>query len=93
MPDQSIENPLIKTFIQKYDTLCSSALGTLLEPAWLEQQLPLGIKSIQARNPDFSEAELHAAIFSAGVQKTLQWLDCGEDLIREVLEENAVSLN
>jgi hypothetical protein len=63
---------LVTTFINDYDHLRSFALGILLEPEWLEQQLPIGIAAIRAKNPSFSEAQLQAAIFSAGVQKTLQ---------------------
>jgi hypothetical protein len=62
---------LVQTFVNDYDHLRSSALATLLEPEWLEQQLPIGIAAMRAKNPSFSEAQLHAAIFSAGVQKTL----------------------
>ena len=71
----------------------SSALGTLLEPEWLERQLPTGIAAMRAKHPDFSEAQLHAAIFTAGVQKAIQWLDCGEVLIQQVLEKVSAASN
>jgi hypothetical protein len=81
------------TFVNDYDHLHASALGTLLEPEWLEQQLPIGVTAIRAKNPSFSEAQLQAAIFSAGVQKTLQWLDCGEELVGQVLKKVSAAQN
>ena len=93
MPDQPSESLLVTIFAKEFDDLRSSALGTLLEPEWLEQQLPIGIAAMRAQHPNFSEAQLHAAIFSAGVQKALQWLDCGEALIHQVLERVSAAQN
>ena len=93
MTDEPAESLLVTIFTKEYDDLRSSALGTLLEPEWLERQLPTGIAAMRAKHPDFSEALLHAAIFSAGVQKAIQWLDCGEEMIRQVLEKVSAASN
>ena len=90
---ERVANPLIESFVASFDDLRQAALGTLLEPEWLEQKLPLAVRAMRVQHPDFSQAQLHAAIFSAGVQKTLQWLDVGEELITLVLENHAQTQN
>ena len=87
MTDEPAESLPVTIFTKEYEDLRSCALGTLFEPEWLEQQLPIGIAEIRAKHPNFSEAQLQVAIFTAGVQKAIQWLDCGEMLIQQVLEK------
>ena len=61
-------NPLIENFVASFNDLRQAALGKLLEPEWLEQKLPLAVRAMRVQHPDFSQAQLHAALFSAGVQ-------------------------
>jgi hypothetical protein len=93
MPDQPLEPSIVAVFTRIYDELRSSAVGELLEPLRVERMLPLGVQSIRDQNPQFTESQFHEAIYKGAVLEVLRFLDVGEELIHQVLNEYATTLN